>query len=1056
MRRLLFALGLLVLAAPADAVPTWRLLAPSPAGFGFSFAAVESEGQGRIFYTWAGQTWLFNSVTNVWEVQTTAHGPSWYENTGADYDPTNNIFWLGQGAPQGSVDGVPVNGHLFTFDPATGIYVDKTLTERGGGCGMSAATVWHNNTLFCWGGINGVYGSDLRRKITSPEGPWVALAPANVPPLWVDRYEGAQYTAWRGGVHRTQNYLWMIATRNELYKCPLVANDCTAWVQVATTGIKPTALWVTYALDESRNKIVGFVGCDNIASECTSQPNQTYALDLTTNVWSLGPGPSDPHPKTNVMAAYIPLYDRVRNRVLWMERDSGLWWYDDDGTGPPPGTPATAPSNIAQAPSSVFSLAIQKAGSGSGTTSGAGTYPAGTAVALTASPAAGSSFTGWSGDADCADGFVTMTGNKTCTATFTPPPSPPASTDTTPPAISLIQVTNVTATGAAVSWKTNETATGKVQYGLTPNYSSTSATTVGGTSHNVMLTGLAAGKTYQYRVQATDSAGNTASGPNASFTTASLTSSVFTLAIQKAGSGSGTTSGAGTYPAGTTVALTASPAAGSGFAGWSGDPDCADGSVTMTGSKACTATFIAQAPSSVFSLAIQKAGSGSGTTSGAGTYPAGTTVALTASPAAGSGFAGWSGDADCVDGFVTMTGNKTCTATFTITAPPPTACAITAGTFTSCDLPPFVNESPFQGGSKDTNWTYDTTRNVIVVGGGDSNTTYKVQSGHNVFQTYKPSTNVWGYAIPACQGPGQISPNNPTEAGAFFYDPSRDAFWFFNQHGNELPETICPYVWPPGSASGSTQKSGDSFGQGGIFRFDIATGQWTMTSPALMGGFGSGHYDATTDSALMMENAGACPGTGNGGRVISVSLTSLTKTNLATLCITNSPPWSGGTGWDVPQRTEQSTHAWNPATRTLYVMGRVQHFTPAGVDAGDTVFVKYERATNTWTRLASPPLAVSSENLHEARIKLVFDSVHQKVVWPANLRFNGEPNECAQVDQFLIYDIATNTWTNVPVPFEMHADNIMYSPSDDVHVMAGGSFCLPPYDLTHLWMYRVP
>jgi hypothetical protein len=116
--------------------------------------------------------------------------------------------------------------------------------------------------------------------------------------------------------------------------------------------------------------------------------------------------------------------------------------------------------------------------------------------------------------------------------------------------------------------------------------------------------------------------------------------------------------------------LTAIPAPGSVFAGWSGDPDCADGTVTLNADEVCTATFEV-----LVALTVTREGTGSGTVTSdpAGiecgetctrSYPSGTVVTLTATPAPGARFVGWSGDPDCADGSVTLDMEKTCTATF--------------------------------------------------------------------------------------------------------------------------------------------------------------------------------------------------------------------------------------------------------------------------------------------------------------------------------------------------------------------------------------------------------
>ena len=134
-----------------------------------------------------------------------------------------------------------------------------------------------------------------------------------------------------------------------------------------------------------------------------------------------------------------------------------------------------------------------------------------------------------------------------------------------------------------------------------------------------------------------------------------------TLTIAKSGSGTvaGTPGGidcgatcSADYSAGTVVTLNATPSAGYVFAGWSGAGCTGTGAcvATVNGPLTVTASFaLAQ-----FVLAVTKSGTGDGTiisTPGgidcgatcSAEYDAGTVVTLTATPATGSVFAGWSG-----------------------------------------------------------------------------------------------------------------------------------------------------------------------------------------------------------------------------------------------------------------------------------------------------------------------------------------------------------------------------------------------------------------------------
>ena len=136
---------------------------------------------------------------------------------------------------------------------------------------------------------------------------------------------------------------------------------------------------------------------------------------------------------------------------------------------------------------------------------------------------------------------------------------------------------------------------------------------------------------------------------------------VLTTAVVGSGSVSPSV-GTHVYLPNETVTLTATPSAGWQFTGWTGA--CADGSnpmtLTMNASKSCTAVF------EPITYALTTAKTGSGSVTSGGTYNSGDTVTITATPASGWHFVGWSGDCSGMTNpyVVTMTGNKSCTANF--------------------------------------------------------------------------------------------------------------------------------------------------------------------------------------------------------------------------------------------------------------------------------------------------------------------------------------------------------------------------------------------------------
>ena len=163
-----------------------------------------------------------------------------------------------------------------------------------------------------------------------------------------------------------------------------------------------------------------------------------------------------------------------------------------------------------------FSLTTSVTGSGSIARSPNGTtFGCGAAVSLTATPAPGWAFSGWSGalSGNQNPASVVMSQDRSVQANFTQIPVP------VPPVISNIQVTPAP-TSLLVTWTTDRPAVSIVDYGPTVSYGSTRQNSTFNTSHSVLLTGLSASSTYHYRVTSIASDGGTTVSSDRTATTA--------------------------------------------------------------------------------------------------------------------------------------------------------------------------------------------------------------------------------------------------------------------------------------------------------------------------------------------------------------------------------------------------------------------------------------------------------------------------------------------------------------------------------------------------------
>jgi hypothetical protein len=144
------------------------------------------------------------------------------------------------------------------------------------------------------------------------------------------------------------------------------------------------------------------------------------------------------------------------------------------------------------------------------------TYSTGQQVELTAVPAPGWAFDGWSGDLVSTDNPLTLilTADTDLVATFVSQP------DNDPPVISAVTVGGLSPTSATVSWTTDELATSSVSFGPTVAYENGSTGSPGyALAHDVDLLGLTPDTTYHFQVSSTDTSNNVTTDIDRTFTT---------------------------------------------------------------------------------------------------------------------------------------------------------------------------------------------------------------------------------------------------------------------------------------------------------------------------------------------------------------------------------------------------------------------------------------------------------------------------------------------------------------------------------------------------------
>ena len=311
----------------------------------------------------------------------------------------------------------------------------------------------------------------------------------------------------------------------------------------------------------------------------------------------------------------------------------------------------------------------------------------------------------------------------------------------------------------------------------------------------------------------------------------------------------GTVSGGGTYQANTPITLRATPASGYTFSHWNDNNTSATRTIVVNANAVYTAYFTSGS-STQYTITTSCSPSNGGTVSGAGTYNAGTSVTLRATPASGYTFSHWNDNNTSATRTIVVNANATFTAYFVSSTPEPTYFSIAPGSA--------VQFAPgnLQYRASTSTWRF-AEHQYDVVGASNS----------NISSSYSGWIDLFGYGTSGYNGanPWEISANLSGEPYASCDISGTQYDWgvhntISNASGNWRTLSYSEWNYLLNSRTGAAQKRSNGY-VNGVKGLILLPDNWVLPGGcSFISGLGFSSCSANTYSTTqwqLMESAGA-------------------------------------------------------------------------------------------------------------------------------------------------------------------------------------------------------